>query len=293
MVIMNENNCMIKEIQKIILDIFTEVDKVCTKNNLRYYAIGGTCLGAVRHQGFIPWDDDMDIAMPREDYERFKKIAQKQLPSHLRIYDASNGEHFYCKFMKVHNIHTTFIEKGMLEYLDRYNGSGVYVDIMPLDGIPNQVWKRKFYFFRLSQLATLDWHRKYEYNPKKDEERNKQKIFVSRIIYFFIKHYPIHYFYMKYVKLQKKYDYNTSKSLCYTWSIRAAKLIFPKEDFDDYILLPFENVQMRCPVGYDNFLKTLFGDYMKLPPKDKQIPCHETDILDLERPFTYYLKEGH
>lgn len=280
------NNEDIKEIQKKILEIFIEIDKVCTANNLRYYAIGGTCLGAVRHQGFIPWDDDMDIAMPREDYERFKKTASKQLPSHLKIYDAADGGHFSCKFMKVHNIRTTFIEKGMLEYPDRY--SGVYVDIMPLDGIPNDVWNRKIYFFQLSILWKLDWHRKLEYNQKLDLERNAAKVFIWRIIYFFIKRYPIDYFYMKYVNLQKKYAYNASKSLCYTWSWRASKVVFPKEDFDDYILLPFENVKMRCPAGYDNFLKTLFGDYMKLPPKDKQNSRHEVDILDLERPFTYY-----
>lgn len=283
------NNEDIKEIQKKILEIFIEIDKVCITNNLRYFAIGGTCLGAVRHQGFIPWDDDMDIAMPREDYERFKKIASKLLPSNLRIFDYTDGEHFYCKYMKVHDIHTTLIEKGMLAYPDSY--SGIYIDIMPLDGIPNGIWNRKIYFLKLSLLRKLDWRRKYEYDLQADK-KNKKKIFLWRVIYFFIKRYPIHYFHNKYVKLQKKYAYNTSKSLCYTWSWRASKVIFPKEDFDNYILLPFEDVQMRCPVGYDNFLKTLFGDYMKLPPIDKQNSHHEIDILDLERPFTYYYNEG-
>lgn len=287
----SEADIKIEEIQKKILEIFIEIDKVSVANNLRYYAIGGTCLGAVRHHGFIPWDDDLDIAMPREDYERLKKIVQEQFPPHLKLIDVNQGEHYHCMFMKIHNINTTFIEKGMSEYSDRY--SGIFVDIMPLDGIPNETWRRKIYFFRLLQLGRLDWYRKYGYNRKLNEGKSKKRILIEQIICFFIMRYPIHYFYMKYMKLQKKYDYNTSKSLCYTWSRRASKVIFPKEDFDDYILLPFENVQMRCPVGYDNFLKTLFGDYMKLPPKDKQIPCHETDILDLERPFTYYLKEGH
>lgn len=286
---MENQNIEIRDIQSIILDIFRSVDKVCRENDLRYFAIGGTCLGAVRHGGFIPWDDDLDIAMPREDYERFKKIAAKQLPHNLKIFDVGQGKHYTCYFMKVHNTNTTFIEKGMSIYPDRY--TGVYVDIMPLDGIPFGRWKRKFYFMRLRNLMRLDWNRKCIRNPMFAKEGHFVKRIFWSVIYIFIKRLPDNYFSDKYAETQKAYSYDDSRDLCYTWSKRAAKVIFPKSDFKDYVLLPFEDTKMRCPVGYDNFLTVLFKDYMKLPPREQRVPCHDTDIIDLENPYTYYRKE--
>lgn len=287
---MIESDVSENHIQKKLLEVFIEFDKICKKHDLHYYAIGGTCLGAVRHQGFIPWDDDIDVAMPRNEYEKFKNTLIHELPDNLRVLDINQEEHYACPFMKIHNINTTFIEKGMYEYPDRY--TGVYIDIMPLDGIPDGKWQRKVYFFKLLQLARLDWHRKYELNQKLNEGKSIGKRLFWRIIYFFIRKYPINFFSERYVQLQKKYSYEKTKDLCYTWSRRASKIIFPKEDFEDYILLPFEGVQMRCPVGYDNFLNVLYGDYMKLPPQEERVPCHEVDILDLEKSYLYYMKEG-
>lgn len=278
-----------KDLQLNILNIFVEIDKVCKKNNLRYYAIGGTCLGAVRHQGFIPWDDDLDIAMPRPDYEKFLSIAEKELPSNLKIFHVNQGKNYICRFSKVHDTTTTFVEKGMKIYQDRY--TGVYVDIMPLDGIPENEEERKKYFYRLLWLSRFDWHRKYEQNKILNADKGIRRKVFWKCIYPFLALFPANYFSEKYLKLQKRYPYETSTNLSYTWSWRASKVIFPKKDFENYVLLPFENVQMRCPVGYDNFLTILFGDYMKLPPKEQQVACHEADILDLERPFSYYMKE--
>lgn len=275
-------------IQKKIKEIFLEIDKICEKHSLRYYAIGGTCLGAVRHGGFIPWDDDLDIAMPREDYEQFKNIATVELPSNLKLFDVNQGEHYVCYFMKIHDTNTTFIERGMLDYPDRC--TGVYVDIMPLDGIPNDMQERKHYFTRLKWLARLDWHRKYNLNKKLNEGKFIGNILFWRVIYCFIKRYPANYFSEQYEAIQKKYTYKESNDLCYTWARNASEYIFPKSDFEDYILLPFEDTQMRCPVGYDNFLTVLFGDYMKLPPEEERVACHMTDVLDLEKPFTAYIK---
>lgn len=282
-------NISAEKVQREILHIFKEIDQICVKYKLRYFAIGGTCLGAVRHGGFIPWDDDLDIAMPREDYERFKRIAAKQLPDNFKIYDVGQGMHYTCYFMKVHNTDTTFIEKGMSVYPDRY--TGVYVDIMPLDGIPSGSWKKKFYFMKLRNLMRLDWHRKNMFHPVYAKEKQVGKNIVWKLVNIFIKRLPDNYFSDKYVQLQKSYSYDNSRDLCYTWSKRASQVIFPKSDFEDYVLLPFEDMKMRCPVGYDNFLTVLFGEYMKLPPEEKRVPCHNTDIIDLERPYTYYIKE--
>lgn len=275
----------IKQIQMKILDIFIEIDKICNKHHLNYFAIGGTCLGAVRHQGFIPWDDDMDIAMPRKDYETFKEIAKHEFPENLKIFDIHMSEHYECLFMKVHDINTTFIHKGLSKYPDRY--TGIFVDIMPLDGIPDDEMKRKTYFLKLRNLLRLNFYRKYSAYSMPYGLKKKAKRFIHLCFQFL----PAEIFSEKYEALQKKYDFETSKDLCYGWSFRAEKVIFSKADFCDYILMPFENYQIRCPIGYDNFLKKLYGNYMELPPLEKRIQVHDVDIIDLERPYTYYIEK--
>lgn len=278
-----------EDLQKKILDIFIEIDKLCEKHNLRYYAIGGTCLGAVRHQGFIPWDDDLDIAMPREDYERFKHVASKELPDNLKIYSELSGDNYSCKFMKVHDISTTFVEEGYRDKYDRY--TGIWVDIMPLDGIPKGTFHKKVYFLSLNMLAKLSWHRKFQHDSVLGQKPTDIKKIIWEMIYLFIKWFPRKFFDEKFIEIQRRYAYDTTLELSYTWSCRAKEIIVPKSDFEDYVLFPFENYQMRCPVGYHNFLTVMFGDYMKLPPEEERVSCHKADILDLEKPYSYYLEK--
>ena len=121
--------------QKVILDIFACISNICNKNGIRYFASGGTCLGAVRHQGFIPWDDDLDIAIPIQDYDKIWKIAQKELPHHLKIYKEDDIRHYRYIFGKIHNENTTFIEKSEIKYPESYKG--IFVDIMPISSIPD------------------------------------------------------------------------------------------------------------------------------------------------------------
>ena len=280
----------IKDVQKVILDIMSEIDKICNENNLRYFAIGGTCLGAVRHKGFIPWDDDLDIAMPRKDYELFKKIASECLPSYLCIMDENKTEHFAAHFMKVHNINTTFIEEGKGIYPDRY--TGVYVDIMPLDGIPNNRVKRWFYFKVVKLLLRLNSRRKRVEELKRREKDKLLKYFFWNFIYVILECFPNNFFEEICTKFQSRYDYEESENLSYTWSLRMDEILFSKKCFEDYRLLPFEDMFIRCPIGYEEFLSKLFGNYMQLPPEEQRIPCHKTDIIDLDRPYSYYIEKG-
>ena len=112
------------------LDILKEFKRICEEHNLRYFAIGGTCLGAVRHQGFIPWDDDIDVAMPYEDYVRFIEIAKPGLRKPYELFDPVDHEVCGCTFLKMHNSNTAFIEKVREAYTDSY--FGVFIDIINL-----------------------------------------------------------------------------------------------------------------------------------------------------------------
>lgn len=271
----------LKGIQKVILDIFKAIDKICETYQLRYYAIGGTCIGAVRHKGFIPWDDDLDIAMPREDYERFIKIAEHELPDYLALVTPEQIRHYECMFVKVQNINTTCIHNILREYPDRYGG--VYVDIMPLDGVPHNLRERKKHFRKLRFYGRLNMNQRFK--PKNLHTGVKRVIWHG--IMFFCKKADYTYYYRKYDAELKKYKFEESNATSYGWSQRAEKLIFPIEDFQDYVELPFEDYHMRCPVGYDHFLTILFGDYMKLPPKEQQEPVHQS-LVDLYKSYKEY-----
>ncbi len=280
-------NYDMRQIQMRILNIFIEIDDICKKNNLEYFAIGGTCLGAIRHKGFIPWDDDIDIAMPRNDYEEFKKIVKSQLPKYLQVFDVNQGEHYECMFIKVYDTNSTYIHKGMKKYKDRY--TGVYVDIMPLDGLPNSRIRRRTHFLRLRNLLRLNFIRKF--SGDRTYKKREMKSYIRYLVYKMISFTPANYFSEKYEKVLKKYPYENSRDTCYGWSKRAEKVVLSRDIFSDYIYVPFEDTKMRCPIGYDKFLKILFGDYMVLPPVENRVPVHTADIVDLERPYSYYLKE--
>ena len=258
----------VKQIQNKILDIYAEFKRICEKHELSYFAIGGTCLGAVRHDGFIPWDDDMDVAMPRADYEKFKQIAEQELPEQYELYDIYRGEHYINYFCKLMDKNTTLVECGTKKYPDMYYG--IFVDIMPLDGIPDNKIARKIHFAKMKVYRALDIRRKYR-------------------DYKILNLFPCHYFQKRYEGLQKKYSYENSKDLSYTWSARRHKVVFSKKCFDNYIEMPFENTTMRCPTGYDEFLKAVYGDYMKLPPKEAQTCVHAVEIIDFDKPYRSYL----
>lgn len=251
------------DLQKVILNIFKAVDRVCKNNDIRYYAIGGTCLGAVRHKGFIPWDDDLDIAMPRKDYERFISVAENELPDNLRLYGVNNTRHYENMFIKVHDINTTFIQIDFFSHIDRY--AGVFVDIMPLDGLPANKVLRNINFAYSWILGRLNINRRFGVKFY----HKGISLLIWSIIDIYMRKKPCNYFYEKREALLKKYDFDNSFYSCYGWDFNAKRILFPSSDFKNHINFPFEDYCMRCPVGYDHFLTTMFGDYMKFPPKEE------------------------
>ena len=133
-----------------LLDILTEVDKACQTHHIRYYLVAGTLLGAVRHKGFIPWDDDIDIAMPRPDYERFLRHAHEWLPAPLEVVAPEYTKHYPFAFAKVQDSHTTLLERRKLQYI-----GGLCIDIFPLDGLPSGQLKQWWNYLRKAALFCL------------------------------------------------------------------------------------------------------------------------------------------
>ena len=272
------------EIQSIILDIYVHIKSICDENDLRYYAIGGTCLGAIRHKGFIPWDDDLDIAMPEKDYKRFIHIANNNLPPYLRLITPKNYVHSICLFSKVHNVKTTLIES--VDYPEDYKG--VYVDIMPLYGVPSNRIESKRYINKLRLLQRLNYAKRRSFRECRGLLR---KLFwlIMRPFNMFVDDI---YYISQWEKVVEKNSFDMSQYTGYLWAKRLKQLIFPKEWFGDYVEKPFETTTIRCPAGWDSFLKCMFGDYMQLPPEEERSTHGEGGIVDLHRSYLFYQKNN-
>lgn len=267
-------------LQQRILDIYKEISVLCNANDIPYFAIGGTCLGAVRHKGFIPWDDDLDIAIPIEDFDRFGELVKKHMPGYLQIYTCKKVKRYRYIFDKLIDIRTTFIESAELDYPDAYKG--VFVDIMPISGIPEPGIKRNLFYKKLYLYTLLNVKMRLpsEYGTIKGYIASKIIRLVSKVL-------PSTYFSDKMMALLKKYPFKTSQYTGYVWSVaHVCKLTFPIEYFADTVELPFEDTTIKCPIGYKQYLTHQFGDYMELPPEEERE--HHNGIINLDRPYSDY-----
>ncbi len=272
-----------REIQNRILEVFKEVAKICEKNGLRYFAIGGTCLGTVRHHGFIPWDDDLDIAMPLEDFKKFLDIFQKEKPDYLELFSSATSKHDYQFFVKVMDNRTTLTENGFVDWKDTFEG--VWIDIMPMSGAPESEKERLKFQKRIYNYLHLNIKIKKKFSSQTDLKSKLYWLMASPLRLF-----PQEFMWKRWMKLIEKYPFDFSKYTGYVWCDLVVKLIFPQEWYGDFIYLPFEDTKMRCPIGYHEFLTRMFGDYMKYPPEDKRNSGHYFDqgIIDLEHSFKDY-----
>jgi len=279
----------VKQIQNIILDIFKIFKDICKKYNLTYFAIGGTCLGAVRHKGFIPWDDDMDVAMPYEDYKKFIEIAKKELKHPYSLILPKENKHFYGEFIKIHKTETTFILDFYVPYTDTY--MGVWLDVMPIFGCPK---KKKFKYVKKLNFW-LGQNSAFRFSIRQLKSYGR-KFYWLISIWQRITKKPFYYFIDKIENEFGKIPFSNSDKILFGWRESPLtpwhhtnyKTILEYNDFSSAMEVPFEDTTIAIPIGYDNYLKMDFGDYMKLPPEDKRIPLHGNAIIDLEKPYSYY-----
>ena len=250
-----------EQIKQIEIDILKYIDKVCRDNNINYTVIGGTLIGAVRHLGFIPWDDDIDIALRREDYNRLKELFKDN--DKYTFLDADNASDYYYPYGKIVDKNTKLIENGFKEI----EQMGVYIDVFPLDQVKRNKCKFKIKYLRF--LLNLKNCGVYE---SKYESNEQLKYKLSRLIKPFINTRKIN---NRIINIsQKGNDKNYKYEGMISIGNGQTKYIFEKQMYDEYIDLPFEQIQIMSVKDYDKYLRQIFGDYMKLPPKDQQVPKH-------------------
>ena len=287
------------EVQGVLLEIFKCFKNICERHHLRYFAIGGTCIGAVRHKGFIPWDDDLDVAMPYDDYRLFLHFARNELPANYEIYTSKENPHWYRNYVKIHDITTTYAEDESQEFYDRY--TGVFIDIMPIFGLPKGIINQeKYSLINCFYLNMNRIQRLYYLN-----DNHKSFKLSRKIIYGFLKVTQLFYGeeknnYMLYDnRIEETFDgvkFDNSDKILFAWrnsveiflkSSFHYKVILPYELFADACEVPFEDTVIRIPVGYDRYLRSEFGDYTIIPPVDKQIK-HNPVIQDLKKSYKEY-----
>lgn len=253
---------IIKKIHNTEIEILNEIDRICKENEIRYFLIGGTLLGAVRHKGFIPWDDDLDIAMPREDYDKFTKIANKEL-SEKYIFDSiKNNKLYWLPFAKIRIKNTILEEKVMKSYK---GNKGIWVDIFPLDNAKNQV----------SLVQTLKYKGivilRYIISQKMDILENKT--ILKKVINKLSKIFPIYFLTGLVEKIMmsnfnKKSDYFIN----YGSQYGIKKQTHLKSKYLPAIDIEFEGKMYKAPNDCNYVLTKIYGDnYMQLPPVEKRV----------------------
>ena len=253
----------VEELKKIQLDILNDVHHFCVKNKINYSLAFGTLLGAVRHKGYIPWDDDVDIMMPRKDYNRFVSSYVSKL---YRVTDLSVNPDYCLPFAKVEDIQTV-----MDEYVEGTPFFGVYIDVFPVDCIPNNLIGRRFFYKIKSTLNILFDLKTVRVNKSRSLFKNIV-LAISHVALYFVNRQRLAYWLSEWAsRFQgRKTDF---MGIVAPSDSRIEEAI-PSKYFDEYVSLPFENLTVMSIKDFDKYLTAAYGDYKNLPPKENQVSHH-------------------
>lgn len=254
-----------KELLDLQLEMMQKIHQFCQSEGITYFLFAGTLIGAIRHKGYIPWDDDIDIAMPRKDYERFINTFNGKCPD-LRVLSPELNINYYAPFANVYDTRT-MLDEG-------HNGHrgielGVKIDIFPLDYVPSDLDEYRKLKRRIHKVNMLMYMKRYQYNGFRFTKDNF-KLLAYKVILALV---PYSCF-QKYIGRlsQSSHEQEYMDDIIFNSYSRDCRV--RKECYDSSISMQFENCKFEVPVGYDDVLKANFGEYMKLPPEDKRVPHH-------------------
>ncbi|MCC8051470.1 MAG: LicD family protein [Clostridiales bacterium] len=254
----------LEELKQIELEIMKKIHKFCVDNNITYFLSYGTLIGAIRHQGFIPWDDDIDIEMFREDYNKFCALfpnVESELG--LELVNHKTKRYLGRPMSKVIDIRTELIELG-------FSGDdklGVFIDIWPIDGVRKNKYRQLFFTIRYGFLKKLLYA-----NISIPPDKQNLNAFIKQCLKPFSR-WPSNKKKVEIMdKIASNIDINESDEVaCYAVS---SKIIYKKDDYYSAVLVHFEDADFFAPIGYDKILRKYYGNYMELPPVDEQVPHH-------------------
>lgn len=241
-------------LHEILYDIAKNFHDICTRNAIPYYMLGGTLLGAVRHKSIIPWDDDMDFGVPRKYFGQLKLFLSQELPAYYKVVDLINDNESASPTLKIEDTRTSIKEFGKVQR------HGVFVDIFPLDKTNGN----KSLFSRNSLIQNLV--RIDQYRKKQEDRRGIKKLieFVTKNVFCL---FPQNYFLRKADEIAANGNGDCCANHFGFWRMKE---IMPIKIFQKREIYDIGNIQLYGVADYDNYLKSLYGDYMQLPPEKKR-----------------------
>lgn len=261
--------------------ILLEIDRICKDAGLRYFIYAGTLLGAVRHKGFIPWDDDIDIVMLREDYDKFPMACEKFMNHEKFMLQTIVTDPLASNpWMKLHDKNTAFISglrrEGAME--------GVNIDIFPVDNAPDsdkELKRRAKYFDRMNFI--------YQWRFQEHSKNATWKMKIYQMLISIIPPINEKKFKENYDQKIRKYNNLQTKNVVYFSNRKYMKKVISRDVFDEEVMLPFEAGMFPAPKGWQEVLEGLYGkNYMQLPPENQRITVHGTVVVDLEHSWREY-----
>lgn len=257
----------LKILQKIELENLKKIIEICEANNLRYFLIGGSLIGVLRHEGFIPWDDDIDVGLPRPDYNKFVKIVKQYLPDHMDSKTMTSEPNYKCYFTRLINNHKKiFWEHGQYTAV-----IGIWTDIFPIDGLPKNRLHRKLHVLNVNVHKAL-----YKFTQIDHVTTNKQRPIYEKALIKFAMLTHIGKFMspdktlIALDRVLQKYDYDKAE---YVWNFSGCygkREIVPKYQLSGDRKGIFEGVLVNIPDNAEDYLTSIYGDYMQLPPIEKR-----------------------
>ena len=255
---------------------------ICNAHNLKYFVSGGTLIGAIRHNGFIPWDDDIDIMMPRDDYEKFLKVGQAEIPQGFFLQHNGTEKRYPNGHAQIRNCNTACFSSVGYQDLKAGKNCGIFIDVFPYDDVPDDIKKRAKQARKVKFLKRICNAKIYKFsqNPVK-------KIIKSLSANLYFAFHSLEKTIEKINTLSQKYNGQTNTVALISFMPGYERNVWKKSWFENTVLHKFEDIEVAIPEAYDEVLRTEFGDYMQIP-EDKGGSIHGSCYFDAQTPYKNY-----
>lgn len=266
------NKMSLDEMKNAQTEMLKYIDMICRENKIDYFLIGGSLIGAIRHNGFIPWDDDIDIGLTKENFDKLYEVLKNSDNGRYKLFDNSLQEDYYYPFAKLIDTNT-YLNENQFRSISNY---GVYIDIFAYFNMPLEEKKRMKHYNKIKNIQ----RKLFYYSMKNPFNSGVIKNILKFPLVLEARLEGIDRILKKYNKLLLKYNNVEKKYLIANWPVYK-----PECEIQEYSMIKevcyhkFENIEALIPKEYDKFLRKVFGNYMKLPPEEKRVSHHDIDVF--------------